>query len=521
MRTALEQSVLEFIRRSRMASPGDRFGVAVSGGADSVALLRLLESLRDDLGIALFVVHFDHMLRGADSDADRSFVAELARSSGLECVTAREDVRAAADEHGWNVEDAARRLRYAFFGRILREGKAASIGIAHTADDQAETVLGHLLRGTGLTGLAGIYPIVAAPGGGSLVRPLLDARRQDLRDYLRARGQEWREDATNVDQTKLRARIRARLLPVLESDFSPGVVGHLGDLARFAREEESFWSALVEDRLAEYSSTAHSEATTKLIRIRANDLLAPMTFRRASASSRSEGSASERADSELRANESATDPARALTERLIRRLYERVRGDRCDLSARNVEQVIRLAAESTSGKRVKLPGKIEVERVFDELVFSRVDAKERPRSGQETKTESSTYQYVVSLPDQGATTISVPEVATRFRLKIVDWPLAESDTESDSDALDAAALRLPLLLRNWRSGDAYRPRGHRQTRKLKQMFLAGRIPRRQRACWPVLESGGQVIWARGMAPAQSVCAHKGTRRGVLIEEVSL
>ena len=126
MRTALEQRVLDFIRESRMAAAGDRVGVAVSGGADSVALLRLLESLRDELGVALVVIHFDHMLRGEESDRDASFVEELARASGLEFVSAREDVRAAAAANGWNMEEAARRLRYAFFDRVLSRRKSDS-----------------------------------------------------------------------------------------------------------------------------------------------------------------------------------------------------------------------------------------------------------------------------------------------------------------------------------------------------------------------------------------------------------
>ena len=256
MRTALEQRVLDFIRRSRMMSAGDRVGVAVSGGADSVALLRLLESLRHELGVTLLVLHLDHMLRGTESDADARFVEELARASGPEYIKAREDVRAAATDNGLNLEEAARRLRYGFFERVLADQRAARIAVAHTADDQAETVLGHIMRGTGLTGLASIYPIVESPSGGSIVRPLLQIRRHELRDYLQARRQEWREDATNMDQTRLRARIRAQLVPVLERDFSSGIVQHLGDLARFAREEESFWSALVEDRLAKYAKVA-------------------------------------------------------------------------------------------------------------------------------------------------------------------------------------------------------------------------------------------------------------------------
>ncbi len=512
MRTALEQRMLDFIRESRMASAGDRVGVAVSGGADSVALLRLLESLRGELGVALVVVHFDHMLRGEESDRDASFVEELARASGLEFVSAREDVRAAAVQNSRNIEEAARRLRYAFFDRVLGGGKATRIAVAHTADDQAETVLGHIIRGTGPTGLASIYPIVESPDGGAIVRPLLEVRRAELRDYLHERGLGWREDATNADQTRLRARIRAQLLPVLASDFSPAIVQHLGDLARFAREDESFWSALVDDRLAKYAkvaSGAHSECAERTRSISARDLLSPITFAGA-------------------AEHAGAHSARALTERLIRRLYEKVRGDRRELSARHVEQVIRLAAESTSGKRLRLPGRIAVERVFDDIVFSHASQQDdnnghkgRAASSRETKMEPPSYLYMVDLPPSGATTVDVPELSTCFRLKIVDWPLGESDTKTDTGAFDAGTLRSPLLLRSWRPGDAYRPRGHRQSQKLKQMFQAERVPRHQRVHWPVLESAGQVIWARGMAPAEEFCVRENTRVGLLIEEESL
>jgi tRNA(Ile)-lysidine synthase len=210
MRTALEQSVLHNVRAAQLIAPGDRIGVAVSGGADSVALLRILQNIRQDLGVTLLVVHFDHMLRGEDSTADARFVKDLAGKLNLEFVAASEDVAASAALHGWNLEDAARRLRYAFFERVCVRGEATRIAVAHTAQDQAETVLAHLIRGTGPSGLAGIYPTM-----GSVIRPLLEIQRQDLRDYLKSLHQPWREDATNRDTKRLRARIREQLIPML------------------------------------------------------------------------------------------------------------------------------------------------------------------------------------------------------------------------------------------------------------------------------------------------------------------
>ncbi|HXN72281.1 MAG TPA: tRNA lysidine(34) synthetase TilS [Candidatus Acidoferrales bacterium] len=498
MRTPLEQAVLNNIRNARMIVPGDRIGVAVSGGADSVALLRILEDLQSDLGIILSVVHVDHMLRGEVSTSDAQFVADLAHDSGLEIVATREDVAAEAARHGWNLEDAARRLRYAFFERVCAEGQTTRIAVAHTAQDQAETVLAHLIRGTGPAGLAGIYPTA-----GFVIRPLLRTDRQDLRDYLRAKNQAWREDATNRDTRRLRARIREQLLPVLERDFTTAIVAHLGELARLSGEQEAFWSAIVEDRYHNFARVAGDAVT-----IQVRDLLMPFEI-----------SATHTPAPSVISSETA--PLRALTERLIRRLYEGVRGDRKDLLAQHVEQVIHLATESASGSRLELPGNIIVERVFGKLTFSLLDSSCRSLTAYETDARANTYQYAVSLPNTGAAVVSIPELGSCFRLKVIDWTLQPSDTKSDGEALDASLLRGSLILRNWRPGDAYRPFGRHQARKLKQMFLADRIPLRDRARWPVLECGGQVVWTRGMAPADDFCARPRTQVGVLIEESRL
>jgi len=498
VRVPLEQSVLASIQASRMLSAGNRVSVAVSGGADSVALLRLLHRLRDELGITLAVVHFNHVLRGAESEADVVFVSQLADALDLEFLAAREDVGAEAARQGWNMEDAARRMRYAFFDRVIREGKATHIAVAHTADDQAETLLAHLIRGTGPTGLAGIYPVA-----GAIVRPLLGTRREILREYLRANGQRWREDSSNRDIRRTRARIREQLLPVLERDFSGAIVEHLGELARFAREERNFWDALVEDR---FQALAREDGDD--VRIAVSDVLTPLELQTTSRQSPTSPNCRD------------SGPLRVLTERVIRRLYEQVRGNRRELGANHVEQVVQLASESTSGRHVELPGRITVRRNFGELIFSRrADTQQATNNG--TAAQRNSYQHIVSLPLRCTATVSIPELGKCFRLKVIDWPVTESDTKRDANALDADLLRAPLILRNWRPGDAYRPHGRHHERKLKSMFLAGRVPIGQRAAWPVLESGGRVIWAQGMPTAEDFRARENTRTGVVIEEESL
>ncbi|MDE3168958.1 MAG: tRNA lysidine(34) synthetase TilS [Acidobacteriota bacterium] len=494
----LEDRVLDYIEEMRLLTPGDRVGVAVSAGADSVALLRILHGARQKLGVALLVAHFDHCLRGAESEADARFVADLARRFGLRFIIDREDVSAAAKKNKWNLEDAARRLRYAFFERLAREGQANRIAVAHTADDQAETVLGHLIRGTGPTGLAGIYPVA-----GSVVRPLLCIRRRELREYLRTQGESWREDSTNLDEGRLRARVRSRLVPALEREFSPQIVERLSELARLSREEQSFWNAIVEDRFR--ALVQSGEACRS---IRAADLTHPMHL---------PASENTRAPAEGR----QPTPLRAVTERLIRRIYADLRGSRQGLTARHVEQVIRLAEVSGGGRQVELPGGVLVEKSFGDLRFALADAGARRAGERSDSTPYASYAYPVALSERGCATIEVPELHARFRLKVIDWTCLERETRGGCGVLDAALLRMPLILRNWRPGDAYRPRGRRQIHKLKHMFAEGRIPVRDRAGWPILESAGRVAWARGMAPAAEFCAGDGTAAALVIEEERL
>jgi tRNA(Ile)-lysidine synthase len=496
MRSQLEQSVLKTIRREGLLRPGDRVGVAVSGGADSVALLVLLRSLQEELGITLLVAHFDHGLRGEESEGDAKFVEELARGLRLEFVAEKKDVAAAAKKNGWNLEEAGRRLRYAFFERLVDEKRATRIAVAHTADDQAETVLAHVIRGTGLKGLGGIYPV-----RGAVVRPLLEVRRQELRAYLAARGQSWREDSTNQDVRRVRARIRAQILPQLEKEFSPQIVARLNELARLAREEEIFWNELVQQRFLALAARQGEE-----LRIRVEDLIAGLP--------QMSGGAAEKRKTER----PYVGGCRPLTERLIRRLYEAVKGDCRGLSAQNVEEVIRLATESSSGKHLELPGGIQVGREFDELIFTASGAAGPEEQSEETKSRARAYRYEFRLDGAGTTTISIPELGSRFRLKVIDWPPAESDTKWGVEALDADRLGTSLILRSWRPGDGYRPRGRREGRKLKEMFRTGRVPSRERGRWPVLESGGRVVWTRGLPPAEEYCAREGTRAGVVIEE---
>jgi tRNA(Ile)-lysidine synthase len=485
MISPLAAAVGNTIRKHEMVHVGDRVAVAVSGGGDSVALLRLFGELREGLGITLCVAHFNHQLRAADSDADEHFVAALARRQGLEFIGSGADVAAAAKQRSWNVEDASRRVRYDFFAKIVANGGATHVATAHTADDQAETVLTRLIRGTGLTGLGSIHPV-----RGPIIRPLLETRRADLRTYLAAINQEWREDATNADPRRLRARIRHRLLPEIEQYFSVSIVNKLGELAGLARDEEDYWVAAVEERY-QHMVTRNGDNSS----IGARELLWPM------------GGA-------LPEEFGGRNPFRAFTQRIIRRLYQDAGPTAGELSRKHVEQVIELAGKP-SGRCVELPGGVRVHKQFERLIFECGRSFRVPEG--RTATDVS-YAYSVELSAGGTACVSVAELGKRFRLKVIDWPLGERETRSGGVVLDAERLRPPLVLRNWKPGDAYCPKGRRHSRKLTRMLIASRVGSAQRASWPVLTSAGRVAWADRMPAAEEFSASEATRTGVWIFE---
>ncbi|HEY6944605.1 MAG TPA: tRNA lysidine(34) synthetase TilS, partial [Candidatus Acidoferrum sp.] len=438
----LPQQLLHALRHQEMVRPGNRVGVAVSGGADSVALLLLLLELREKLGIVLSVVHFNHKLRGKASDADEQFVANLAAKHKLEFHSTSADIAKKAKKERANLEDAARRARYGYFRSLVDSGACNRIAVAHTADDQAETVLAHILRGTGLAGLGGIHP-----DAGPVFRPLLTIRRAELRDYLRRKKQSWREDATNRDTKRLRARIRKKLLPLLERQFQPAIVEHLATLANLAREDEAELQSHAELRV-----TAAAQKTEDGLRIPAREIAPPQT-------------ASRNHPEKVEERDSIAIDSTGVQKRMVRHIVAQVRTREGQLGANHVDAVLELARSGRNGSSLSLPGGVEVHKERDALVFragpnERKGAKARPNYD---------FEYHVDL-SRGSQDWPVPELHCVFRLRVIDWPSTREENNEREMVLDRERLHSPLVLRNWRPGDRLRPSGHQNAHKLKSLL---------------------------------------------------
>jgi len=473
-----------------MLHPGDRVGAAVSGGADSVALLLLLLELREKLGIVLSVVHFNHKLRGKASDADEKFVAKLAAKHGLTFHAASVYVAKKAKAERSNLEDAARRARYDYFHSLVASGELTRVAVGHTADDQAETVLAHLLRGTGLAGLGGIHPVA-----GPVIRPLIKARRADLRAFLRAKKQTWREDATNRDTTRLRARIRKKLLPLIEKQFQHAIVEHLATLAELAREDEAYL-----EHAAEMRVLALAKKNRGVVRL-------PLSALRDCPAEQGSRNEKREPDLELR------NLSSALQTRIVRHVVASIKPRAGQLGAKHVQAMLEFARSGRTGSSLALPGGMEVRRERDELVFQAMGTAKLAAA----RVENAEYEYNIDLAN-GAEELPVPELDCVFRFRVIDWPPNRAETSEDGAVLDRNRLRLPLVLRSWRPGDRLQPVGHRSAHKLKRLLNEKHVSRWERDGWPVLTSGGDVVWARGFPVAAEYAPNERTRAGVVIVE---
>jgi tRNA(Ile)-lysidine synthase len=491
MGQGLLKTVRGAIEGQGLLHAGERVGVAVSGGADSVALLLLLIELRKQLGVVLSVVHFNHKLRGKDSEADEKFAAKLAANFGLAFHAGHGDVGAKAKRNKTNLEDTARRARYEFFSTLVQGGHLDKVAVAHTADDQGETVLAHILRGTGLAGLGGIHPTV-----GNVVRPFLGVRRAELRAYLRSKKQTWREDATNRDTTRMRARIRRKLIPILEKQFQPAVVEHLMMLAELAREDEGFLDALVKDGMRRCV-----EKGTGCAKISVSDLL---TFSR-------------KKDFTTEGTEHAEHAEKtfAVSGRIMRRIVGELKPRVGQLNAGHVRSILELAESGENGKCLLLPGGVEVRREHDRLIFRACDS-----TANTNRRGPVEFERTINLDDLEAD-VSVAEIGCIFRFRVIDWPAKRGDTIHTGFVLDRGALHSPLVLRNWRPGDKLRPCGHRSAHKLKRLLSKKRVSGWEREGWPVLTSGGLLVWARGFPVATEFAATEKTRTGVVITEEAI
>ncbi len=459
-RWAREVRAREFFR------PGQRVGVGVSGGPDSVLLLHFINRLAGELGLTVAAVHFNHHLRGAESDGDEDSVRDLAVTLKVQYLRGEAEVGRVARERHANIEAMARELRYRYFFSLVEQDRLDLVTTAHTANDQAETVLMRILRGTGTRGLGGIYPVL----GGKIVRPFLTLTRDEIMQQIAAQGISYRVDSTNLLPRLRRNKVRMELLPTLEKEYNPQIVTLLNQFADRARDDESYLERMARDRSTAWRMR---EGREERIPIRALVEFPP-----------------------------------AIARRVLRQMLQFASGRTSGLTHAHLESLRQFATYSQSGRECELPGGATARKEFSWLVIS-------PK-GCGSKTPD--YSYPVEI----AKDVEVCEIGKVFHFKILPRDNARTAYNlSKLVSLDPDSLCGDLELRNWRAGDSFCPVGSRKARKLKEFFRERKIPESQRGGWPVLSCAGQIVWMRGFPPAKSAAADENSSQLLVIEEEPL
>jgi tRNA(Ile)-lysidine synthase len=474
--TPLALRTLAAVRRHALLRDGRRVLVALSGGADSVALLFLLRELEAEGALTVAgAAHLHHGLRGSEADEDEAFCAALAARVGVPYVSERADVAAVARERKRSIEDAARTARYAFLERAAGALGAAVIAVAHTRDDQAETFLLRLLRGAGARGLGAIRP-----GLGRVIRPLLDIERAALRAYLTSRGEGWREDASNRDVRVPRNRVRHDLIPFLEAHFAPAIAATLARDAALARDDEDF------------------------LREQAIELAGRIVL------------PDERSHTRLDAAGLAAAP-RALSSRVVLHALERHAGGR-SISFEHVDRVLTLRP----GEALSLPGQ-DVRRVADEITIrpgaaaSRRTARRGGTSGTSAVGSRTSFAFSLSIP--GEVELAAARVAVAaVRLHTADARPRKWEGRGAEVGVAASMLVLPLAVRSRRPGDRFHPLGAPGPRKLQDFFVDRKVARAQRDTVPLVVDGqDRIVWVVGQSVAEDFRVTDPSRGVILLQ----
>ncbi len=441
----LPRTVRRTIEKYSMFSRGDRVVVAVSGGPDSVALLHILDSLKEVYGIRLHAAHLEHGLRGEESVEDMKFVESLCESLSIPLTTGSEDIGEIAKRDGLSVEAVARKARYAFLDEVLMETGFTKLATGHNANDQAETVLLNLMRGSGLAGLSGMKPAM----DDRIVRPLIEARSSEIAAYLKKKNIAYRIDSSNADTRFERNKVRSVLIPLIEKEFNPSIVD---SLARTA----SVFSMVYEFFKEEVNKCMQTAVKTEEGRVTIN--LEPFNH--------------------------YPEIVKLFTfHRILRSLED----DAQVISYDTLSALLNVAEKSASGSRIDIGAGIVALKEFESIVIGRDLALYEP--------------YEVQLNVPGETVIEGAGYV--YRVEVLKETPATPDVYKSGETVyfDFNEIGLPLVARNWREGDKFVPFGLKGSKKVHDVFIDEKVPISERSMIPLVCDAGGVVWVTGVRRA--------------------
>lgn len=457
----MKEKMIQYVEKHRLFSHGDKLVVGVSGGADSVCLLHLLKACEREWELSLFVVHIHHGIRGAEADSDAAFVAGLAEQLSLPFFLVRGDIPALAEKSGMSEEEAGRQFRYDELEKIRREQRADYIAVAHHRDDQAETVLFRLFRGTGVRGLAGMEP-----KRGVVIRPLLFASGKDLRKMLYRHGYEWQEDATNRDRTYCRNWIRHELLPLVTEHINAQAVSHIAKTAADVAQ----WRDLIEKLTQRAASQVlAADGRQKLLYV-----------------------------------EAFQKQEKVIQNQLLRLFVSGGLSGAMDISRVHYEQIRKLCDQET-GRCIDLPQGYVVERSYDCLrLLSKSDFE-----GRKVRLECEIPSEIIVEMEDGTYKLT-------FRIEKREELVGEIPEKDYTKWFDYDKINNGLILRNPEEGDFFILDAQGHTKKLARHYMDLKIPKSLRGRQLVLADGSHIIWAFPERISENYKITRNTKRVLVV-----
>lgn len=446
--------VTEYCKANRIDLKNRKVVAGVSGGADSTALLLVLLHFRETLNVTPYVVHINHMLRGKDADADEEFVRDLCEKNGVSFTSVRKDVAALAKEKRISTEEAGRAVRYEAFGKVLEENGADYIAVAHNLEDQAETVLFRLFRGTGIDGLAGM-----TPQSGKIIRPLLAQKRSEIEKFVAESGISFRTDASNLTREYSRNRIRLDILPVARNYINSASAEHIHELSEKAAEASEFFAF-------ELKKAWNSAVSVKPVNV--------------------SGKEGENNPAEITISVSRlllNHPY--LQKELIRLALSELAGRKKDITAVHVAEVMKLIRMQT-GRKISLPYKMTAEKSYGNIILSKREGVDKAPS-----------------PDSGI------ELSVRDYAKTDEIPKNKCTKWFDYDKINGNCE-----VRFRREGDyLLLANGHGFSKKpLNRFFIDRHVPSEERDRIPLLACGSHVLWVVGYRATEACLIDEDTKK---------
>jgi tRNA(Ile)-lysidine synthase len=453
------KKVIKTIEKYNLLNKKDRVVVALSGGSDSTALLAALAQISKQLDFSIIVAHYNHGLRGTQSDEDEKYSQELAKKMGLIFVSGKMDSK--LQQKGVSPEDFYRQQRYQFLNKVAQDYNAQKIALGHNIQDQAETVLLNLLRGSGLEGLKGILPIRE----GKFIRPLIEVSKEEIIAFLNEAGISYCQDSSNENNIYLRNKIRLELIPYLKEKFNPKIEENLAQMAEILRQDDDFIRNSVQEALeSTYIQSLPDGISLNIEYIKG---LVP-----------------------------------SIRLRLFKEILESMIPEKNGFSFSNINALERLAQATESGKRISLPLAIVARREYDNIILTR----------DKICLKQVDYEYPVNIPGiihvkETDRTISIEKT---FRDKM-DMQL------KNKIYLDLDKIQQPIILRNRRDGDRFQPLGMKGQQKIKSLFINQKIPRNKRNEVMLLVDQNSVIWIENMHLSDRVKISPQTKNVISLE----